>query len=179
MYIFKFAVLIVALALAAPPVQAASAIKIDERSDEALRVLTMDKPQLMDLLDRSAGYLIFPRILKAGAGVGGEFGEGVLRVDGFSEAYYNIVSGSVGFQLGVQRRSLVIAFMDQEALDRFRRSVGWRIGADASVVVADIGAGGAIDQRTVTQPIIALVFDEKGLMYNLNLEGSKITRLVR
>jgi lipid-binding SYLF domain-containing protein len=168
-----------ALVLAVPAVEAAGARTIDRRSDEALRVLTTDKPQLAALLDRAAGYIVFPRIYKAGMGLGGEYGEGVLRAGGRSEAYYNIVSGSVGFQLGVQRRSLILAFMDHEALARFRRSEGWRIGVDASVVVADLGAGGAIDQRTAAQPIIALVFDERGLMYNLNLEGSKITRVNR
>jgi lipid-binding SYLF domain-containing protein len=165
--------------LAAPAVDAASARTIDRRTSEALSVLAEDKPAIRDLLERSAGYLVFPRIFKAGMGLGGEYGEGALRVGGQTVAYYNIVSGSVGFQLGVQRRSVAIVFMDHRALERFRHSEGWRIGVDASVVVAAIGAGGAIDQNTASQPIIAVVFDERGLMYNLNLEGSKISRIRR
>ena len=44
--------------------------------------------------------LVFPNVLKAGVGVGGEYGEGALLVGGKTGAYYNIAAASIGFQLG-------------------------------------------------------------------------------
>jgi lipid-binding SYLF domain-containing protein len=129
------------------------------------------------LIDKAAGLLVFPTIVKAGLVFGGEYGEGALLVDGKTEGYYNMAAGSVGFQLGVQKKSVIIAFMDQDALDSFQRSSGWKIGADASVAVIAIGAGGMIDTKNIKDPVVAFVFDQKGLMYNVTLEGAKITEI--
>ena len=93
--------------------------------------------------------------------------------------YYNIVSASFGFQLGVQSRSLIIMFMTEEALAGFEKTSGWKVGADGSIVVVTVGAGESIDTNTLTSPIIAFVIDPPGLMYNLSLEGSKISRITR
>jgi lipid-binding SYLF domain-containing protein len=88
-----------------------------------------------------------------------------------------MAAGSVGFQLGIQKKSVIIAFMDQNALESFQRSSGWKIGADASVAVIAIGAGGMIDTKNIDDPVVAFVFDQKGLMYNVTLEGAKITEI--
>ena len=132
-----------------------------------------------DLVGRAAGVLVFPKIIKAGFGVGGEYGEGALLVRGRTEGYYNTVSASIGFQLGVEQRSVVLIFMTDDALASFRRKDGWSIGIDASVVVVTIGAGGSVDTNQLKHPVIAFILDEKGLMYNLTLEGSKISRMNR
>ena len=94
-------------------------------------------------------------------------------------AYYNTVSASVGFQLGAQARSVIIAFMTQEALADFRRVYGWKVGVDGSVALITVGIGGSIDTSKIATPIVGFIFDNKGLMYNLTLEGSKITRISR
>jgi len=93
--------------------------------------------------------------------------------------YYNIVSASIGFQLGAQSRSVIIVFMTPEALAGFRRTYGWKAGIDASVAIITVGAGGSIDTSRIASPIVGFIFDGKGLMYNLTLEGSKITRIRR
>ena len=92
-------------------------------------------------------------------------------------AYYNMGSASVGFQLGVQEQSVVILFMTDEALAKFRASKGWKAGVDGSVAIAQFGAGESIDTATAQKPIIGFVFNNKGLMYNLSIEGAKITRI--
>jgi len=130
-----------------------------------------------EVLKKAAGLLVFPSIVKGGFGIGGEYGEGALRVDGVTDGYYNTVAGSFGFQIGVQKKSMILAFMDKSALSKFQNSSGWKIGADASVAVIAVGADGSIDTSKLNQPIIAFVFDQKGLMYNLTLEGTKITKL--
>lgn len=163
--------------MVAPDAEAASARKIDKRVQEALTELYAARPAVRSLVQGAHGVLVFPRVYKAGIGIGGEYGEGALRERGRTAGYYNLVTGSVGFQLGGQRRSIVIAFTSAKALQRFKELKGFKVGVDGSVVVADLGTGGVIDSNTAAQPVIAFVFGEKGLMYNATLEGSKITRI--
>ena len=121
--------------------------------------------------------LVFPKVIKGGIGIGGEYGEGALLIGGKTVGYYNIVSGSIGFQLGGQRRSQVILFMSERELDKFRKSDGWKAGADGSVALATLGAGGQVDTETAKKPIIGFIYSNKGLMYNLTFEGSKISEI--
>lgn len=132
-----------------------------------------------ELAGRSAGMLVFPNVVKAGIGIGGEYGEGALLVGGGHAGYYNIASASIGFQLGVQAKSVVILFMTGESLSKFRESKGWKAGVDGSVAIATLGMGESIDTETAKKPIIGFVFNNKGLMYNLTLEGSKISKIDR
>jgi lipid-binding SYLF domain-containing protein len=158
-------------------VLAASADKIDRESDKALQVFSEQIDGANLFLSQAAGYLVFPKVYKIGVGVGAETGEGVLRVGGSTVAYYRTTSGSIGLQLGAQAKSIVIAFMTRESLDKFRNSQGWKVGVDGSVALIDIGAGKTIDSDNVRDPVVGFIFGSKGLMYNLTLEGSKFTKL--
>jgi lipid-binding SYLF domain-containing protein len=157
--------------------EAASKAKIDRRVAKALAEFRDQIGGADAVLSRSVGVLVFPSIKKAGIGIGGEYGEGALRVGGRTVAYYSSGAASIGFQLGAQARRQIIVFLDQGALDKFRSSQGWEIGVDASVTVVTLDAGAQIDTKELNQPIVAFIFDGKGLMYNLALEGSKITRI--
>ncbi len=157
----------------------ASAEEIDRDVDRALQVF-MEEINGADLfLDQAAGYLVFPRVLKVGIGIGAETGEGALRVGDTTVEYYRTTGGSFGLQLGAQAKSVVIAFLTQEALDSFRTSNGWRVGIDGSVALIDIGAGKTIDSDNIRDPVVGFIFGSRGLMYNLTLEGSRFTRLDR
>lgn len=158
-------------------VLAASAAKIDTESNKALQVFREDVNGADVFLNQAAGYLIFPRVIKAGIGIGGETGEGALRVGGQTVAYYRTSAGSIGFQLGAQAKSIVIAFMTKESLQKFRNSSGWKVGVDGSVALIDLGAGKTIDSDNIKDPVIGFIFGSKGLMYNLTLEGSKFSKL--
>ena len=158
-------------------VLAASAAKIDGDSDKALQVFREDVNGAEVFLNQAAGYLIFPRVIKAGIGIGGETGEGALRVGGQTIAYYRTSAGSIGFQLGAQAKSIVIAFMTKESLQKFRDSSGWKVGVDGSVALIDLGAGKTIDSNNIKDPVVGFIFGSKGLMYNLTLEGSKFSKL--
>ena len=120
-----------------------------------------------------------PSVVKAGIGLGGEYGEGLLIIRGRPGGYYNIVSGSFGFQLGVQVRSVIIMFMTESALASFSSTYGWKAGVDGSIAVVTLGAGGSIDTESLTSPVLGFILDPAGLMYNLTLEGSKISRITR
>ena len=156
---------------------AASAAKIDREADEAIEVFKEEVNGAEVFLDQAAGYLVFPRVIKVGVGIGGEHGEGTLRVGGTSVGYYATTGGSFGLQLGAQAKSIVIAFMTKESLDKFRNSSGWKVGVDGSVALIDLGAGKTIDSTNIKDPVVGFIFGAKGLMYNLTLEGSKFTKL--
>jgi lipid-binding SYLF domain-containing protein len=159
------------------PAEAASRQEIDAKATEAVQRFYQHSSAGRELAERAAGVLIFPEVYKAGVGIGGEYGEGALRVSGTTVDYYSTAAASIGFQLGAQIKSQIILFMTQDALSRFRRGDGWEAGVDGSVAIADLGAGGTIDSSTLQAPIIGFIFSNKGLMYNLTLEGSKFTRM--
>jgi lipid-binding SYLF domain-containing protein len=110
-------------------------------------------------------------------GIGAETGTGALRVGDTSVEYYRTTGGSFGLQLGAQAKSIVIAFMTKDALQKFRNASGWKVGVDGSVALVDIGAGKTIDSQNLKDPVVGFVFGSKGLMYNLTLEGSKFSKL--
>ena len=151
--------------------------EIDTSVSQALTKFYAQNPKHQELADRAAGILVFPRITKGGAGVAGEYGEGVLQVKGKTVDYYKITSASVGLTLGMASRSEIVMFMTQESLDKFKKSDGWKVGVDAAVAVMSLGAGGQYDTKTMQQPILGFVFGEKGLIGDLSLEGSKITKV--
>ncbi|MDH3439615.1 MAG: lipid-binding SYLF domain-containing protein [Gammaproteobacteria bacterium] len=154
-----------------------TAAELDAKVDEAIRQFKSEVDGADVFLRQSAGYLVFPRVIKVGIGLGAETGEGALRVAGRSAAYYRTTSGSVGFQLGAQAKSIVIAFMTKESLAQFRASSGWQVGLDGSVALIDLGAGKQINNANIKDPVVGFIFGAKGLMYNLTLEGTKISRV--
>ncbi|MGE0408981.1 MAG: YSC84-related protein [Amphiplicatus sp.] len=159
--------------------EAASKETIDRRVGNAMSKFKEEIHGADGVLKRAVGVLVFPSVKKAGIGIGGEYGEGALLVGGRTAGYYSTAAASIGFQLGAQARTQILVFLDQKALDKFRNSDGWEIGVDGSVAVITLGAGGAVDSTSLNQPIVAFIFNNKGLMYNLSLEGSKISRLKR
>ena len=156
---------------------AASAEVINVRVAETIEAFKEQVNGAEVFLEQAAGYLVFPKVYKVGVGIGGETGEGALRIGGQNVDYYRTSSGSFGFQLGAQARSIVIVFMTEEALSKFRDSQGWKVGIDGSVALVDLGAGKTIDSKNIKDPVVGFIFGSKGLMYNLTLEGTKIHKL--
>jgi lipid-binding SYLF domain-containing protein len=161
----------------APDNRAAKRREIDSGADDTLTRLYANARGSRELADRARGILIFPRVLSAGLGIGGEYGDGVLRSGGRAAGYYRVVGGSFGWQIGAQSQAVVLMFLTQDALDRFRNSSGWTVGADATVAVARVGASGDIDSNTVKQSIVGFALTNVGLYAGVKLDGSKITRL--
>lgn len=172
------AVLALSLAVSANA-WAASAAEIDADADTALQMFYDEVKPGKQLAKDAKGVLIFPKVFKAGIGLGGEYGEGALRVKGKTVDYYSTAAASLGFQLGAQKKSIIVLFMQDDALKKFRDSSGWKAGVDASVAVVTVGAGGEMDTTKYKEPILGFIFGQKGLMYNLSLEGAKFTKLKR
>ena len=173
------AVSLLSMLLGACSVFETSADSIEQGANEALQIFTDTIDGSEVFLDQSAGYLVFPRALRAGLGVGAETGEGVLRIDGKTVDFYRITSGSLGLQAGAQARSMIICFMSEKALSDFQTSSGWRVGVDGSIALIDYGGGKSIDSQNVRDPVVGFIFNPTGLMANATLEGSRFTKIIR
>jgi lipid-binding SYLF domain-containing protein len=163
-----------------PPPAASNASRgqaIDSDVDATLSRLFQTVPGSKELVGKARGILVFPRVIQAGIGIGGEHGDGALRVGGQTAGYYSLAAGSFGLQIGAQSKAVVFLFMTEDALARFRNSQGWAAGADATVALVKVGANGNIDTSTATGPVEAFVLTNAGLMAGVSLEGSKISRL--
>ena len=158
---------------------AKTAKEINSEVNAALKLFSQHVKGGKEFLNAAKGVLVIPNIVKAGLGVGGEYGEGAMRIGGKTVEYYSLAAGSVGFQIGAQKTNLVLVFMQEEALKNFLRSSGWKAGVDGSVAFIDVGAGKSLDTVNVKDPIAAFMFGQRGLMANATVEGAKFTKLVR
>ena len=157
---------------------AVSANDINSGADIAIKNLR-EKKGPAEVLDKAKGVLVFPGVFKGAIGLGGEYGEGALRIGNRTDGYYNIGAISFGLSLGGEKKSIVIAFMTDDALKNFKEGSGWTIGGEGSLAVVTVGAGYENSVATANKPIIAFVFGEKGLMYDLSLNGAKVTKINR
>ncbi len=162
---------------AAALTQSATRVDLDRHVVSTVTSFNMLSAANAKLAERASGILIFPEVTKAGAGVAGEYGEGVLQVHGKTMGYYSLTSASLGLTLGIAKHSQILMFMTQQSLDQFLASEGWSIGADAEVLVVESGAHGEYDSMVETKPVLAFVFAEKGLIGDLSVVGTKISKM--
>ena len=158
---------------------AKTAQEINGEVNEALKLFGQQVKGGKEFLNKAKWVLVIPNIVKAGLGVGGQYGEGALRIGGKTVDYYSIAAGSVGLQIGAQKMNLILVFMQDEALKKFRASSGWKAGVDASVAFVDVGAEKSLDTAKIKDPIVGFVFGQKGAMAAATIEGAKFTKLVR
>lgn len=151
--------------------------ELDSRANTAFEYMRRTVPQSEDLIELSAGMLIIPLVTKAAFGIGGAYGEGVLRVDGKTVDYFESVQFNVGLQISAQQYSYVLFFMNRNALDRFLRSEGWKLGAEMKYLLVDDTELHRIDTLTRRADVAGLVFGATGLHVGAALEGTKFTRL--
>ena len=150
---------------------------VDAQVDAALSRLYTTVPGSRELVARSKGVLVFPAVVGGSFIVGAEYGRGALRADGRTLDYYRTTAASIGLQAGAQSKAVYYVFTTQEALDKFRASTGWTAGVDATVAVAQVGANGTVDTRTLQQPVVAFVLNNAGLEAGVSLQGAKITKI--
>ncbi|HVO67212.1 MAG TPA: YSC84-related protein [Syntrophales bacterium] len=156
---------------------ALTAKEIDVSVDVALDLFVKEVKGAKEFLSAAKGVLVIPNVMQAGLIVGGEYGEGALRIGGKTVDYYNIAAGSFGYQIGAQQKDIILVFMNEAALTKFRTSEGWQAGVDGTVAAIDKGVEGSIDTTKIKDPIVGFVFGQKGLMAGATIEGSKFTKL--
>lgn len=165
-------------ALVSLQVHADSAAEIDRDVDSALQKLYGSSQAAAELARVAKGILVFPHVIKAGLLVGGQYGEGALRVDGRTAGYYQTVAASYGLQAGAQTFGYAMFLMTQSAVEYLEESDGWEVGAGPSFVVVDEGFARSLSTSTAKEDIYVFFFDQKGLMGGLGVQGSKISRIV-
>ena len=151
--------------------------EIDASIESALDRFSEEIQGSQGYLDGARGILVIPRMIKAGVVLGMEYGEGALIVDDIKVQYYRAFSTSLGIQLGVGAKDLVILFFDDEAMDDFLYSSGWQAGVDGAVALWTMGAGGSIDTTESQDPIVGFVFGHKGIIAGVSFEGTKFTKI--
>jgi lipid-binding SYLF domain-containing protein len=159
------------------PAQAASASEINRNATQALATLYNNTPGAKALADKSKAILVFPSIVKGGFIIAGQYGDGALRKHGRTVGYYRSLAASYGFQAGAQSFGYVLFFMDEDSVKYLDKSEGWELGTGPSLVVLDKGFGKNLSTTTLQKGVYAFIFNQKGLMAGIALQGSKITRI--
>ena len=154
-----------------------TAKEIDASADAAMDRFYKQVKDAKEVVRQAKGMLVLPNVKKGALIVGGEYGQGVMRIGGKTVEYYSMISGSVGFQIGGQAKDVIIAFMTSDALKKFRNSKGWEAGVDGSVALVTMGAGESAITAMGKEPIVAFVFDVKGLMADMSFKGAKFNKL--
>jgi len=174
----RFGVLAALLLLAIPQTTLAdTAREINRDVDIALKNLYQSTPAAKKMAGVAKGILVFPSIIKGGFIIGGQYGEGALRVGGKTTGFYRTVSASYGLQAGAQTFGYALFFLSDSDLKYLKNSGGWEIGVGPSVVVVDEGLARSFTTTTAKSGIYAFFFDQKGLMAGLGIQGSKITEI--
>jgi lipid-binding SYLF domain-containing protein len=166
-----------ALAACGNGVGSTGGAEIDARVDATEQFLFSRYPGTQELAARAAGVLWMPLVTEAGFFFGGAYGRGALRIGGVTVDYYSLARASYGLQIGAQQYAHALFFMTEQALQDFRQSDGWAVGADAFYATPD-QAGSIGKETTELGPVVALVFGQSGLIAGVSLEGAKYTRII-
>ncbi len=130
-----------------------------------------------EYLKIAKGVLVMPNVTKAGFILGGQYGQGALRVRGRTVGYYSLTAGSIGWQIGAEKYDMIIIFTTDEALKKFRTGKGWEAGADAEVTMIDAGVNAPVGTLVSQHPVLGFVTDQRGLMAGVSVKGAKFTRI--
>lgn len=173
--------LLVAAAVTARPMvgtaTAASARELQSDGRAALEDLYRSQGSARLLASKAKAIIVFPTMVKAGFMFGGQIGEGVRFEGKKTTGYYNSVAASYGLQAGIQRFGYALFFMNKAALKQLDQTRGFELGVGPSIVIVDEGIGRSLTTNTLTSDVYAFMFDQKGLMAGLGIQGSKITRI--
>ena len=155
---------------------AAKASEIDAGVDAAVAEFRKGVEGADEYLKAAKALLVVPQVQKVGLIVGGQWGEGALRIQGKTVDYYKMEAASVGFQAGYQKANYVFIFLTDDALDKFRASEGWTAGADTGVTLMDKNIGVSVDTLKAKSSVVAFIFGEEGLMGGYSLKGEKFSK---
>jgi lipid-binding SYLF domain-containing protein len=154
-----------------------AAADLSRNANASLKQLYASVPLAKSLGPKALAVLVFPKVTKAGLGVGGQYGEGALLQKGKAVAYYNTAGASFGLQAGAQQYSYALFFMNAKALSQLDKAEGFEVGIGPTVVVVDAGMAKSLTTTTMKDDIYAFIFGQKGLMAGLGIQGNKITRI--
>ena len=161
------------------PANAATAEDLNRGAAQALQALYGHTEAAAKIGKIAKATLVFPTIIRAGLIFGAGYGEGVLMEGSKATDYYNSVSGSWGLQFGGETYGYVVFLMTDKALSYLQNSKGWEIGVGPTVVVGDEGIVRNLTSTTLRADAYAFIFNQKGVMASLSIEGTKISHIKR
>ena len=157
----------------------ATSAELNSDSSAALSHLYRVNSVAESLSHSAVAILVFPSIVKAGLIFGGAFGEGELLKGGAVDGYYNSFTASWGLQAGAQSYGYAVFLMNQGALNYLHKSEGWELGVGPTVVLVDEGIAKNLSTSTMKGDAYAFIFDQRGLMAGISIEGTKISHIRR
>ena len=154
------------------------AAELASESQAALQQLYANVPLAKELGPKAHAILVFPKVTKAGLGIGGQYGEGTLLKGGKAVAYYKTTGRFVraaGGRPDVRLRD-VLHEREGSGGARQARTVSRSASARASSWWTRARRRPATT-RTMKDDIYAFIFGQKGLMAGLGIQGNKITKI--
>jgi len=140
-----------------------------ENATRAMQDMNRVDPGVEPLARKGYGYALFPEVVKAGLGVGGGYGQGVVYEQGQHVGYADLTLASIGAQIGGQTFSELIVFENKAALDRFKLSpVDFTAGAAAMIL-----QNGAAANASFIEGIAVVVRPITGAMAEATIGGQQ------
>jgi len=165
-------IVLIAYAINIAPVfgqTAARKNKVIADSHTAKAEFIKSDPLMKGLFEKAAGYVIFPNVGKAGLGIGGAAGNGVVYEHNKMVGMAKLSQLSIGFQAGGQAYREVIFFETKGELERFKES-RFEFSAQASAVAVTAGASANVKY---TDGVMVFTMQKGGLMYEASIGGQK------
>jgi lipid-binding SYLF domain-containing protein len=157
---------------------AQDATKLEGEAKATLTKFQADTKGSEEVLANAKGILVCPKITKGGFIIGVESGDCVLTKGAPKPIYYGTSALKGGLLAGISWYSMILVLNTDEAVAKFTKGEReWEMGVDASVAVAKVGAGGALDTTNLKKDIVSFIFGEKGLMGDVSFSGSRFKKL--
>lgn len=150
---------------------------LDAAAVASWQSLLADNPRAARISEDAKAALVFPEITKVGLGIGGEGGNGLLLNKDEKLGHYRTSSISFGAQAGIQSYGYIVMFLSDAALEKFLSKSGYELGVDGSIAILEAGVTAEVDTLNAKFDTVGFVFDEKGLMANATVEGTRIRQL--
>ena len=152
------------------------AAQLGQDAQATLASLYEKVPAAKTLGEKADAILVFPKVTKAGLGVGGQRGTGTLLKDDKPDGFYTTTGASLGLQAGAQTYGYALFFMNDNAVQALSKAKGFEVGVGPTVVVFNQGMAKNLTTTTLKADIYAVIFDQKGVMAGVGVQGNKITK---
>lgn len=145
--------------------------KLQENAKEALEKMMDKSSKLKSFYNQAYGYAVFPKVTKAGLGIGGAAGKGIVYKNHQAIGSSKLKSASFGLQAGGQQYSEVIFFKNKSAFERFTNE---KLKFDAQASAVAITEGASID-AAYHDGVAVFTQTKGGLMYEASIGGQHFT----
>ncbi len=140
---------------------------LEKEANETIKIMVDGKPKLKTFKNKAYGYAVFPRVTKAGIGIGGATGKGIVYKGGTPVSPVTLSQASIGFQLGGQQYMEIIFFENKKSYDHF---INGKLKFDAQASAVAVTVGASVDAAYV-DGVAVFTMVKGGLMYEASIGG--------